>query len=62
MLLNTSFDFDPRIICRATEAELFTFTAILSAKRLLESWNKSFALLLDADAISSSESQVHYYY
>lgn len=52
MKLQTSFDFDPRTICLATEAPLLTLTLTRSAKRRFESLNNILALLLDADAIS----------
>lgn len=50
--MHTSFDFDPRTICRPTEATLLTVPVTRSAKRRFESLNRFRALLLDADAIS----------
>lgn len=47
----TSFDREPRTICRPTDATLFTVPTTRSASLRFESWNRFFALLLDADAI-----------
>lgn len=51
----TSFDREPRTICRPTDAALFTVPTTRSANRRFESWKRFFALLLDADAICGKQ-------
>lgn len=53
LLIHTSVLLDPRTICLAKEATLFTFTCTLSARRILESANSVRALVVLADAILS---------
>lgn len=54
----TSLLFDPRTTCLAKEAMLLTLTCTLSAKRILESAKRERALLLLADAILISKTNI----
>lgn len=47
----TSLLFEPRCICLAREAILFTLTCTLSANLIFDSTNRLRALVLDAEAM-----------